>query len=931
MKMTKGYMKRGMGLVMTLLLISCGSGDRIERMVQVDSDGGAQPTEEVGDQNQGSDQDQGEGVDIDLGTDDFQKFSPEIDLGSPGSLPDQQPWPDGSGLKPDRDMFVDEGTSSSPTTGPTGGSVGTNGNQGGATTHGSTTGGPVPTATSTGSPPTGGSTTTGTTTTGTTTGGTTTSPITPPIVVSPPAGPSPAGPSPAGPSPAGPGPAGSAATPVTPVSSGPTLSPGTTVVTNLPSTPLVVNNTGTTPVTTVSTSGSGSTPAPVPTPTNITPPQVSLSALPTTGQAPLQVTFSAQASNVQVQNYAWHIGTGAQLFSNQSTASHTFNREGRYVVTLRVTDQQNHTFTLNQEIVVTAPASQFSFTGAPALSDQCTLTQGFSASVARQPITSCSANSLTVPGTCDANQSSIQVDLRSANPQFDSFTLYARAENSFGETWGNRHYSFVDRSNDEDFPPLPEQAPQAGMEVMKVNNTSGCDGNCERKDNALRGSLAVGKGHSCVLMDGGDVSCWGNNSSRQVIGEPGDAIVIVDEPTLVTGVSNIKQIAVGDVQSCALREDGRVFCWGDTYNSNATSGSRYFFYDAPTQIALGNPPATALAIGREHSCALMEGGTVQCWGWNENGQLGNPDHRSRSLGEGSRTNLAANLPRIVIFAPNPLRQLTGVSAIAAGDDHTCAIAGRDNEVYCWGKNDKQQLGDRSTDLRDTNSVVPIRVEGARDAVQLVAGSNHSCALIDDGTVQCWGDNRTGQLGFYTRLGQVSSLTERHFGQVTELDSPVLALAAGGLHTCALLNDGRVKCWGNNTHDQLGRGADSRYSGVGINHTPEPVVNLTDVRAIEAGEHHTCALLSLGEVQCWGRNDQGQIGNATVDATNRYHTPTSWVINGHSGSTLGAAKPPCMKKEVQFYNIAQEIIIPAARAAVPEGLSSDANTRWRRPY
>ncbi|MBY6242728.1 chromosome condensation regulator RCC1 [Methylosinus sp. Sm6] len=239
-----------------------------------------------------------------------------------------------------------------------------------------------------------------------------------------------------------------------------------------------------------------------------------------------------------------------------------------------------------------------------------------------------------------------------------------------------------------------------------------------------------------------------------------------------------------------------------------------------------------LATGYGHICALTSTGGVSCWGANARGQLG----------DGTSVNRAT---------PVAVSGLSsGVVAITASRfDHTCALT-QAGAVECWGDNSKGQLGDGTTIRRHT----PVAVSGlSSGVVAIAAGHFHSCALTSGGAVKCWGLDTLGQLGD-DGVDYLQS-TPR---SVVGLSSGVVAITAGGYHSCALTSAGAVKCWGWDTYGQLGDGTSRR-----LHYTPLAVKGLSSgVVAIAAGHVHTCALTSSGAVKCWGRNNYGQLGDGT---------------------------------------------------------------------
>jgi hypothetical protein len=260
------------------------------------------------------------------------------------------------------------------------------------------------------------------------------------------------------------------------------------------------------------------------------------------------------------------------------------------------------------------------------------------------------------------------------------------------------------------------------------------------------------------------------------------------------------------------------------------------------------PTVIATAAGFDHNCALTSGGGVLCWGHNELGQLGDTTNTDRWLPVG-----VSGL-------------LSGVTAITAGGDHSCAVTAGGG-VKCWGDNFDGALGDTT----NTDRARPVDVAGLTSGVTAVsAGAFHTCALTSAGGVKCWGLNDHGQLGNNSFAPTTSPV------DVVGLASGVVAISAGGRHTCALTSAGAVKCWGHDGFGQLGDNGAVVDSAV-----PVSVVGLSSgVAAISAGGRHTCALTTGTGMKCWGRNDFGQLGN-----TNRLD---SYVPGDVFGLTAGVA-------------------------------------------
>ena len=338
--------------------------------------------------------------------------------------------------------------------------------------------------------------------------------------------------------------------------------------------------------------------------------------------------------------------------------------------------------------------------------------------------------------------------------------------------------------------------------------------------------------HSCALHRGGTVSCWGNNTWGQLgNGQSGDRVVS-SVPVRVAGITDATAITAGVNHSCALHQDGTISCWGDNYNGqlgNGQNGENAMSSVIPAQVK-DITDATAITAGGGHSCALHEGGTISCWGSNGSGQLGNGENAMSSV-------------------PVQVKDITDARAIAAGYSHSCALH-QDDTISCWGNNGSGQLGNGQNG-ENANSSVPMKVVNITEATAISAGSFHSCALHQDGTTSCWGDNWQGQLGNGENGENARSTIPV---QITDI-ADATAVDAGGLHSCALHQDGRISCWGYRGDGRLGDGKGGfEVSG------PVEVIGITDATAVDAGGLHSCALHQTGTISCWGANEFGQLGN-----------------------------------------------------------------------
>ncbi len=335
-------------------------------------------------------------------------------------------------------------------------------------------------------------------------------------------------------------------------------------------------------------------------------------------------------------------------------------------------------------------------------------------------------------------------------------------------------------------------------------------------------AISGGTSHTCALRSDGSATCWGNNSYSQLgdgtTGQPFSA-----SPVDVEGLTGAAAIDGGLYSSCAALGDGSVACWGSNSQGQLGNGRSFGFASTTVEVS-GVVDAVSVTAGGSHSCAALGDGSARCWGANGFGQLGN--------GGSTDTN-----------TPVPVQGLSDVASVSAGERHACAVL-EDGTARCWGRGGLGQLGNGAFG----DSATPVEVSGLSDAVAIAAGADHSCALLADGTVRCWGDNGSGELGNGTTVSSYAVPVT-----VTGLTNAI-NIAAGSSHSCAVLADGSARCWGNNAAGQLGITAGSNRR------SPVTVTGLSNAGQITAGGAHTCAVLTDGSARCWGTRSQGRLGN-----------------------------------------------------------------------
>jgi alpha-tubulin suppressor-like RCC1 family protein len=361
---------------------------------------------------------------------------------------------------------------------------------------------------------------------------------------------------------------------------------------------------------------------------------------------------------------------------------------------------------------------------------------------------------------------------------------------------------------------------------------------------------AVGPGTELCANDGLDEDCDGTVNEAVVC----EAVVGVD-------------IAAGVSHSCVLLSNGTARCWG--YNGWNELGAQNGTSSSVPIVAAGvagSNRGTSIDASNQHNCVVTREARAYCWGKDDYDQLGKRftsadvigigagnEHTCalvypgtvRCWGRGGSGRLGNSTPWFDEWSWVTVNNVTTATALAVGHTHACAAL-VDGTVRCWGDNSSGQVGDDSGLSAVDSGELVVDVAGA---IGVAAGGAHSCALLSNGTVKCWGDNSLGQLGDGTNMSQPVAVP------VLGLTAAV-AIDAGHSHTCAVLEDGTARCWGSNGAGELGDGTAEERAN------PVVVEGLEGVRAIAAGGSHTCAVLDNGRVYCWGYNYHGQLGDGT---------------------------------------------------------------------
>lgn len=370
----------------------------------------------------------------------------------------------------------------------------------------------------------------------------------------------------------------------------------------------------------------------------------------------------------------------------------------------------------------------------------------------------------------------------------------------------------------------------------------------------------------------------------------------------------ISAMSLTSAATCAVFENGKVACVGYTKGLTDEFALSTKTPTAAEAEALALPVAIKqLSVsdgsrGR-HACALTLDNRVICWGANSKGEAGPPAEESilQKLAEKQGIPLKKIKKLRPLTTPAEISLSQVPSQVVTGVEHSCALTSN-GDVWCWGDNVFGQLGfGRFPDGKAyEKSAVPVRVtlltaaesKAGLKAVQIACGRNHTCALLSDGNVRCWGDNYFGQAGYpphtegLIEIHSVGTITtpaqEGNIEIVTSAESKaglrVQSIAAGSDRSCAILTSGVVRCWGENRSRKLGLPAD--FDKISVRNTPASLGNVPlppNIVRLALNDIHTCALTSTGAVHCWGSNSNGQLG-----------------VPGYSVGAYGEMPPPAVK-------------------------------------
>jgi alpha-tubulin suppressor-like RCC1 family protein len=348
--------------------------------------------------------------------------------------------------------------------------------------------------------------------------------------------------------------------------------------------------------------------------------------------------------------------------------------------------------------------------------------------------------------------------------------------------------------------------------------------------------IAAGRYHTCGVKSNGEVWCWGLNS----VGQLGAASQSFSSnvPLKVSGTQTFVSVSVGDFHTCALASDAGVYCWGnnntDVLGTTTTESCGTITCSRSPIRSAGTTTFLGVAAGAAHTCALDSNSAALCWGYNVLGEIGSTTYATS-------TSSPVTVPGGKTY-----------TSIVAGYRFSCGLDTA-QALYCWGYGDDGELGTLAVSsciygsASYLCSATPIAAGTSEKFTQIAAGTAFGCGLASTSNVLCWGYGRDGEIGN-------GALQNAGTPIAIKLAGPWSSVATGSFHACALRASGAAYCWGLNNYAQLGDG-----SKVYANPEPQAVTGGKSFTQIVAGANHTCGLLADGSVWCWGSDGAGQLG------------------------------------------------------------------------
>ncbi len=382
-------------------------------------------------------------------------------------------------------------------------------------------------------------------------------------------------------------------------------------------------------------------------------------------------------------------------------------------------------------------------------------------------------------------------------------------------------------------------------------------------------TIYAGASHTCHLRLSGEVICWGDGQFGK-LGYGNEDNIGDDETPASVGVVDVGGTPVALIANgaatCALLDDQSVKCWGFAMGGQLGYGNADPIGDDELPSSVGSIDvggAVAQVSGKlDHACALRTDGEVVCWGAANDGRLGYGN--TENVGDDETP---ASVGPVSVGAP--------VRYVGAGGNHTCVLL-EDGDVKCWGQGRFGKTGRGDTldtgDDETPDSLGTVDLGGK--ATQLSVGHSHNCVLLESGDVVCWGRNQQGQIGNASTSNVGDDETPASVGPVDVGGGTVVRVVAGSQVTCVLFDDGAVKCWGLGFNGALGYG---NLDSIGDDELPSAVGNV-DVGApavdLALGGSLTCVVTDSGNVRCWGFGGLGRLGYGNTDNVGDDETPAS---------------------------------------------------------